>query len=212
MSRRAGITGVLAILLSLLFARAAKTARDSTGGLWVPFVAKRIDRVRVVAGTGEASSYYARDSHGSLYMRVNRETHSGLIRADRGAFLYDRPHQTTYYIDFKHKVVRVRPVPANLGPEYQPEPLSRQAFDDSHSGDTLLGRLVISGVECEGYRLSKVHSKVRSFNEVWYAPSLNFMPVRLEARHRSRLVQDIQVGVEPDPSLFRLPTGFKLLK
>jgi hypothetical protein len=53
--------------------------------------------------------------------------------------------------------------------------------------------------------------------EVWYAPALNFEPVRSEhsfpgGLKTSTVIQDIQVGKEPDPQLFRIPEDFQFLQ
>jgi len=87
-----------------------------------------------------------------------------------------------------------------------------------------LGSKLIEGVNCEGKKFTHIvpaNSKMgntrplESSTEIWIAPDL-MLPVLSINEHplMGRSVQrftNIRTGVEPDPSLFRLPEGFKVI-
>jgi len=87
-----------------------------------------------------------------------------------------------------------------------------------------LGSKMIEGVNCEGKIFTHTvpaNSKMgnarplESSTEIWIAKDL-MLPVLSVTEHpvMGRSVQrftNIRTGVEPDPSLFRLPEGFKVV-
>lgn len=91
-------------------------------------------------------------------------------------------------------------------------------------GQKSLGSKMIEGVNCEGKILTHIvpgNSKagnarpLESSTEIWIAKDL-MLPVLSVTKHpvMGRSLQrftNIRTGVEPDPSLFRLPEGFKVV-
>jgi len=163
------------------------------------------------------SGVYLRDSRGSTYYRLRPISNSAIITNSLDiAVLYERPINTTYVINYTSKTVKAkkeRTEPIRLGPSPPP----RQAFQNYHYLDQFLGTQVVAGVECEGYKIRGPGKKARYDNEVWYAPSLNFLAVA--ARHaRSKheefvmLVTDIQLGREAPAAYFQVPKEFKIIK
>ena len=188
---------------------------------WIPFTAKQVQTYALDLPSGgprgaELIGLYVRDSHGRSYNRLRVTSSPGSLPAygmTDTATLFDRPSQKFFQIDFVRKTFRIQdPDPSNRSTE----PLSREQFDKAHAGEKFLGKQVISGVECEGFQVPTPHFK-NHFNETCYAPALNFMVIRAtgynprKQRFEIRL-EDIQAGREPDPSLFRLPDGFKEAK
>jgi hypothetical protein len=132
------------------------------------------------------------------------------------AFLHDRPRHIGYVIDFMNKTIRQESDPPG-NPDFAVEPILRADFDTRHAADLSLGKQMVSGVECEGYKLADPRHKGKYRGEAWFAPSVDFLMVRYSARlpdggTTTTLVKDLEPGKEPDPSLFRLPEGFKLVK
>jgi hypothetical protein len=136
-----------------------------------------------------------------------------LLGAVEVAILHDRPNHTSYIIDFAKKTIQRRMDPTG-NPDFAAEPTSRAGFEKEHAADLHLGKQVLSGVECEGYKIADPRHKGKYNGEAWYAPSLNFLTIRYfgrlaEGGKISFLVKDLEVGKEPDPSFFHLPEGFK---
>ena len=95
--------------------------------------------------------------------------------------------------------------------------MSREDFNKLRRQDKFLGKKVVSGIECEGYKLHDPQREGKFLGEVWYAPALNFEPVKSEyslpgGLKTSTVIEDIQVGKEPDPQLFRIPEDFQFLQ
>lgn len=201
---------------------ASLLAQESTPH-WVPFVARFVEEVNepvpsLVTVRVKTEGVYVRDSQGVSYTRRVSSTRSALPL--RGAvdiaILHDRPNHTSYVIDFAKKTIQQRMDPSG-NPDFAVEPLSRADFERRHAADLFLGKQVVSGVECEGYKIADPRHKGKYKGEGWFAPSLNFMMVRYHGRlpdggEISTLLQDIEPGKEPDPSFFRLPEGFKRVK
>jgi hypothetical protein len=132
------------------------------------------------------------------------------------AFLHDRPNQAIYFIDFTKKTIKQQSYPTG-NPDFALEPASRADFERRHAADLFLGKQLVSGVECIGYKLADPRHKGKYSGEEWFAPSLNFLAVRYRGRlpdggEISSLLKDLEPGKEPDPSFFRLPEGFKRVK
>jgi hypothetical protein len=211
-SATAAVIAVLAFCAIEAFAQQAAPA-------WIPFSAKMTEHYLYVSGADtarvELAGYYVRDSHGRSYNRMRIAHYTSrfpLLGSTDYGRLHDRPSHLMYSIDFVKKTVRKeKSYPSTWGTE----PQSRQEFDKARAGETFLGKQVISGIECEGYQAPAPHFK-KQFNETWYAPSLNFFVVRSryigssgQKQQVETLLEDIHVGLVPDPILFSLPTGFR---
>jgi hypothetical protein len=120
-----------------------------------------------------------------------------------------------YLLDFTRKTAREQDVPDTA--QFGVDPMSPENFRKQHADDKVLGKATISGVECEGYGIHDPRHKGKYLSEVWYAPSLNYLVMKARARPTAdqgqvSFVSDLQAGEEPDPSYFRLPAGFKVVR
>jgi len=189
--------------------------QDPESPAWVPFVANQVedDRGGLAEKRVKIHGISARDKNGStctIWLSSDRAT--ALV-----ANIYDRPHHVTYVVDFRKKMIMRQD--EGLTDKLVPDdkPMTREDFNKRHSQDKFLGKKVVSGVECEGYKLHDPQREGKFLGEVWYAPGLNFEPVRSEhsfpdGQKTSTVIQDIQVGKEPDPQLFSIPEDFQFLQ
>jgi len=212
------LVGICALLLQ---GYVSLLAQDSAPH-WVPFVAKLVEEhtntLNATSVHATIEGVYVRNSQGASYTRRAFSVRSALRvqGAINVAFLHDRPNHTTYIIDFTKKTIKQQSHPAG-NPDFALEPPLRPDFERRHASDLFLGKQIVSGVECEGYKIADQRHKGKYSGEGWYVPSLNFLMVRYHGRlpdgaEMSTLLQDIEPGKEPDPSFFRLPEGFKRVK
>jgi hypothetical protein len=190
--------------------------REPAPTQWVPFVAEKVEESRTDYGRLTVAGAYVRNKDGSEYRR--RTAHSTgplpLVGATDEGILYVRPQNVTYEIDFRRKIV-IRHVAKH--PDLGPEPITRDEFDKQRVTDDFLGKQVISGVECEGYRIHHGGKKKKNDPEAWFAPSLSFLVVKSQRRTSEGFdvvasIDNLEPGKEPDPAFFRLSEGFKLVK
>jgi hypothetical protein len=204
-------------------AQQASANQGAAASQWIPFVATLTESNRSARPgppvTLEQSGVYVRDSSGRSFNRRNANL-VGSTLATNGptfvAFLFDRPNGISYTIDFSARKIKKEMV-RSMETGLLPNPITRETFDGNHLGDEFLGKMLISGVECEGFKRSINHRKGWDDLEEWFAPSLDFFVVKAHGHlshgnEVSILLSDIHVGQEPDPKYFRLPEGFKLVK
>jgi hypothetical protein len=216
----------VAILIAICGAPAwgcAQLLAQDSAPHWVPFVAKLVEEeVRQFQFGSPVQTtlegIYVRNSRGATYRRIAISLNSALLvqGADEIANFHDRPHQITYMIDFTHKTIKPQSDPPD-NPDFAVEPISGADFDRRHTADLNLGKQMIAGVECVGYKVADPHHKGKYLEEKWFAPPLNFLLVRYRGRlpdggERTLQVKDLEPGKEPDPSIFVLPQGFQLVK
>jgi hypothetical protein len=208
----------IVVVISVLAIDAVAAAAQEAPPPWIPLSAKVTEHYLVdlyPEGTTKTdlTGYFLRDSHGRSYTRM-RITHTAIRVPLRGqtdfGILLDAPSHVIYYIDFVKKTFRKQELNTKVGGGV---PQSREEFDKSRAGEEFLGKQVISGIDCEGYRVPVPHFK-KHFNETWYAPSLNFLVVKSTVYYSMKqqtetLLEDMQAGPEPEPGLFRLPSGFR---
>ncbi len=206
-------TAAISIMLILSFSVLGQEAPNP----WIPFTARMVERYYITS-MGEPptklefSGYFARDSRGSTYLRRSFKkstSHLPMVGPKDTVILSDRPNRLAYFIDLDQKTVRKEHEATS---NWEADPLSRGRFAKARAGEESLGKQVISGVECEGYR-APVPKFKKHFTETWYAPSLNFLPVKMSGYTLDKdtvesVLENIQVG-PPDPSLFRPPQGFR---
>lgn len=213
---------LIAICAPLAWRSTVLLTQDSSPH-WVPFVATLVQEMYepLLSGPsvrGTIAGVYVRNGQGVSYTRRVASTRSALpLQGARDvAFLHDRPNHITYVIDFVRKTIKQESdAPGN--PDFAAEPMSRADFERLHAADLSLGKQMVSGVECEGYKVADPRHKGKYRGEEWFAPSLNFLLIRYAGRlpdggETTTLVKDLEPGKEPDPNLFRLPEGFKLEK
>lgn len=211
-------TFVSVVVIGVLTIVAAEALAQEALPHWIPLSAKVTEHHPMDVypqGTtkNDLTGFLLRDSHGTTFKRM-RFTHTTsqipiLGQTDFG-ILVDAPNLHIYFIDFVRKTFReqkLNSTPGATGPQ------TRDEFDKSRAGEEFLGKLVISGIECEGYRVPAPHFK-KHFNETWYAPSLNFLVIRSSGYNTQKqqvetLLEDLRTGIEPDPNFFRLPSGFR---
>ena len=156
---------------------------------WVPFVAKLVEERKDDPGRQDGmsthiaiSGVFVRNSRGVSYTRTVVSSRSAvpLVGALDSAILHDRPNQISYLIDFKTKTIRQQR--DLLGsPDSAVVPTSRADFDKRHAADLSLGKQMVSGVECEGYKLADPRHKGKYHGEAWFAPSVDFLMIRSNA-------------------------------
>jgi hypothetical protein len=195
------------------------TVREPAPAQWVPFVAQIVEESRTDYGRLTVTGAYVRNRDGSSFRRITAHFTGSLplVGVTDQGILYLRPQHVTYHIDFQRKSVTRQIDDVAKHPELGPDPMTRDEFDKQHTIDDFLGKQVISGVECEGYRIHHSRKKKKNDPEAWFAPSLNFLVIKSQRRTSEGfdvvgLIDDLQPGKEPDPAFFRLPEGFKLVK
>lgn len=218
----------MATLLALVFG-AAWGAFALEGGKetappshWVPVTARIVEWAGIETHFGDFSAVqisgvYARDRSGTTYSRLGDSSskYANLGMPDM-ANLIDRVHRAQWKIYYFEKVALHLSLDVEEHPDYSEQPMTREIFERTHAEDRRLGRKLISGIKCEGYRVRDPESKGKYRDEMWYAPDLNFLMVKSSSFPASGQVitvtlVDIQSGKDPDPNLFQIPAGFKVL-
>ena len=189
---------------------------------WVPFAATmfqetitdipgRLPDKVVIAGP------YLRNEQGSTYQRLRlaSKTHLPVLTPDIGT-LFDRARDLTYIIDYSKRTVEVRHKTSEAESFQRKAPIAREEFQAIHSSDQFLGKHSFEGYECEGYKIRSAKRKNQFNAEVWYAPALNFFPLRAQYRlpHGGQVnvyVGEIQVGRGVGPEYFQIPENFRII-
>jgi hypothetical protein len=191
----------------------------AAAGHWVPFVAQRISKVYEVTPNGkvliaETSQVWLRDSKGSLYQRNTPVFGRGPGMESATATLFDGTTGTTYMINYPGKMVRT------MKTGHPAEPPTPASFHAYMPQNRFIGRRIIDGIECEGWRTkwadSAAHPGGGNAGETWVAPSLDFVPLESVMNDNGMeidvRVTSIQTGTEPDASLMQIPAGFSVFK
>jgi len=192
--------------------RAVVLAASSPNGSWIPLVAKRTAKVyQESVGKkiliSETTGNYLRNRAGSVYQRdlpVLGE------RRDSIAHVQDLPAREVYEVNYESKTATVI---GELGSLRPLQPPTADEFRQQLRSAQSLGTKVISGVECEGYKIAPSETG-RTEGEMWVAPSLNFLPVQHRIIDHANgaeiliVLEEIHAGVDPDPGLFSVPEGF----
>lgn len=188
-------------------------------GHWVPFVAQRVSKVYRVTASGkvlvsETSQLWLRNSQGSVYRRKLRIKAPGLSDkpASATAKLFDNTTGITYRIIYPTKSVLIM---TKRGPAV---PTTSVSFHKQLTKDRFIGRKIIDGIECEGWRLTwgitNAHPTGGDAGVEWVAPSLNYIPLESvindDPYELVRRVTKIQPRTEPDSHFFQLPAAFSV--
>jgi hypothetical protein len=187
-------------------------AQSSQTGPWIPLVAKRTARVYQDSANGmiltsESTGNYFRDRAGSVYQRDLSVLGA---RPDSIAHFEDLQEGKVYEINYPSKTATVI---GELGMMRPRQPLTADEFREQFASAQWIGKKVISGVECEGYRILP-GAGGSTQGEMWVAPSLNFLPVQhkiIDREHHAEIVlvlDEIHAGVDPDPGFLKVPEGF----
>jgi hypothetical protein len=189
-----------------------------SAGAWVPFVAQRESKSYRVSASGKVlaehtSGLWLRNSQGSLYERDTPIFTEVPQAAYEAALLFDNTNGTTYQVDYAAKTIKVLRRGRPVAP---PEP---DEFRRQMPKDRFIGGKTIAGVVCERWQTvwagSVLHSPGEAAGEECDAPSLNFTPLEIvtldDGIEDHTIVTAINVGVEPDPTFFRLPENFRKL-
>jgi hypothetical protein len=199
--------------------------QESSANEWTPLVARFVERDQTWTKLGspetlEFSGIYLRDRYGSWYRRMTLASKLNLLRIVGGtdsALLYDRPNHTMYTLDFTRGTLHKQVVEVNALPDFAATPMSREVFEASHSQDKFLGRKRLAELDCEGYALRDERRRDKYVAEMWYAPSLAFLPVAAKSHFKgnqdiSTMLENIEPGKDPDPLYFTLPVNLKVLQ
>jgi hypothetical protein len=198
--KRAGLP-----LLLVVFCWAG--SQQAVAQAWVPLVGIQKQTWYTLSPAGkqlrsESEGVFMRNVDGSIYSR-NQPVFGLPPGAQFPARMQDARTGIVYVINYAQKTA----VPmTELG---HPSPL-RIPIKPPVSPDAVpLGKKVIAGVQCVGYRLQT--SSPGDLQEIWLAPSLNYLAVAgriviasQKEEHDFEMVS-IEPGKQPDPRYFQLP-------
>jgi len=222
--KRANILAMLVFVIALPAAKQAQQASPSPAppSHWVPFTAKLNEfyatftpgaqvgggRFRVV----QIEGLLAQNDSGATYEYWSQPL-SPVASLPNVSYLFDRTARERWEIDYRLKNVRRSVLPMKGHPELGGVPMSWDDFRKLHASDEALGPRVVSNIECLEYRISDSGNRLKMYHEeVCFAPSLNFNPIKYHhmypgGRDVKMQAMEVQIG-SPDPKLFRLPEGF----
>jgi hypothetical protein len=210
------ISGLSTIVAGILVV--GLRSQNGTKPEWIPVVAKQDTKIFRLTAQGkeliqESTGIRLQNSDGSTYVRVipvggiepEQMGHATLVNLRAGK---------VYSISYAQKLVSV----TREAPPGQPLPtlpVTPEEFRSRYTPHAQLGKRVIEGIECEGYRVSPRPGGNLS-GEIWAAPAANFLIVEstiIDSEANVEIVtklHDIQIGKEPDPRFFQLPEGFSV--
>lgn len=177
---------------------------------WIPLAAKQTEKVYQVSGgekalISEKTGNYFRNRAGSIYQR----SLTVVGQPQSTAHLQDVLSGKVYEINYDSKTVKVL-AEGVIAPR---RPHTADEFRQHQALNRWLGKKILSGVECEIYKI-RPSDDGKTEGEMWVAPALNFLPVQHKILdHEGNveilvILQEIHAGVDPDPSLFKVPDGF----
>jgi hypothetical protein len=214
MLKRVGFA-IFAGLMSMpfVFAAAQAPAPAMTAAAWVPFSAEQVEIHRGPKPYADGPApercdgQYAQSAAGETY------THGGCSIL---ATIIDRHNRVRWELDLSLKTARRFNIDPRHYAVFAEQPLTPEAFAQTHAEDRALGKKVISGVECEGFEIQpgKAGGQYRRA-EVWYAPSLNYVAVKFhfaspDGGDVTVTLDHIETGRPPDPALFQVPPDFRI--
>jgi hypothetical protein len=153
---------------------------------------------------------YLRRSDGSAFERTIPQSGAPPEGNDE-AWLWLAREAKLYRLDYQARRAVRMPMPADP----LRFPYSAPALPGSGSADERIGRKVVAGLDCEGYRRPPEGNTREAL--YWLAPALNSLPLLSrspggEGRERVVRLEDVEVGREPDASFFELPEGFEVIE
>jgi hypothetical protein len=186
---------------------------------WVPFVARKTGKVLERGADGmvktaqETVGTYQRNRQGSIFTRdlsvAGREP-----SANAEGILQDARTGVIYRIDFENKRAFAVKGPDHAGPA---KPTTEEEFRRLHPPERFLAKKKVSGVECEEYSVPG-ENPADPDAIMCFAPSLNFFAVQArfpEPEYNAEVLVeflDIEVGREPDPQFFGIPSDFEVIQ
>jgi len=187
-------------------------AQSNQIGTWVPLVAMQTARVYQGSANGkiltsETTGNYFRNRAGSVYQRDLSVLGA---RTDSIAHLEDLPEGKAYEINYQSKTATVI---GELGIARPRQPPTADEFRQLFPSAQWIGKKVLSGVECDGYRIPPGEGGSTE-GEMWVAPALNFLAVQhkiIDREHNAEILlvlEEIHAGVDPDPGSLKVPEGF----
>jgi hypothetical protein len=222
--RRYGLPMVAALcsvvaLASILSGQDANSSKAASG--WVPFIARYTQTSTANAFGGpyriRTSGIFVRDSHGSWYRRQAMNPHDSplpVVGQTNFAMLHDAIQQKDYVLDYQRKTVKRLDTKTSGSSDNQPPSIGE--FEKLRADDTLVGKETVSGLECVIYGIHDPKHKGKFVAQNWYAPSLNFLLIKTQARVNGEdvgfLIDQIQAGKEPERQYFELPQDFKIIQ
>ena len=168
-----------------------------------------------ISGRGDIISetrvFIARNKEGSRF-EYDAANYDPMSRGHHLGLLLDAATGKFFRIDYEHQRVTVL---RTLGPDAvlplrPPNPKEVKPV----SLELSLGSRVISGIQCFGKKVAASGPNYPG-GESWAAPSLNYELVEGTILNYADNVlievhlEDIQVGQEADPELFRIPEGYQ---
>lgn len=183
---------------------------------WVPFRAKQIEVTLMKTPFREevvplrCKGIYAQSSTGDTYSSLD---------CPKTATIINRQKHIRWELDLAHNEARSYDLDAGGQSTASGQSITPEAFSQGHSADKPLGRKVISRIDCEGYLVQAVILEGKPHTEkvnaeVWFAPALNFARLKqhfvFDGNDTTITLNHIELGKEPDPSLFQIPAKFKI--
>jgi hypothetical protein len=156
---------------------------------------------------------YLRRSDGSAYERTIPQSGISPDASDE-AWLWLASEHKLYRIEYGVRRAVRMPPPADLlrFPYSLP---SQQPVGRDGAPVEPIGRKVVSGLECEGFRRLPEGNEGETL--YWLSPALSSLPLLSRSpegdRHQVVIrMEDVEVGKEPDPRFFEIPAGFEVVE
>jgi hypothetical protein len=187
---------------------------DATAADWAPIIAKHRETTSRIGTDGsetllqERRGSFLRASNGSSLL-TKRSVMNGLETADESAGLTDATTGKVFALSYKTGTAILR--------RQRELPIRPRKLDPA----TFSGEQIINGMRCVGRKVvcQDPHlGRATECGTAWYSPEYD-LTIRIESDEtvkgqKIRSVfehYDVQVGTEPDASLFRIPNGFKIV-
>lgn len=208
----------IALVLGFFAAWTSATPCAPSDGEMVPVVAKLTRKLYGPSPHGSTVEsvrvgIYLRRSDGSAYERTVPQ--SGISpEASDEAWLWLAREQKLYRIDYGARRAQRMPPPTD-GLRFPYSLVSQQRFGRNGSPVEPIGRKVVAGLDCEGFRLLPEGNEGETL--YWLSPALNSLPLlsRSPEGDRHQVVvrmEDVEAGKEPDPRFFEIPAGFEVVE
>jgi len=157
---------------------------------------------------------YVRDREGRVRQEDWVEIGAGKRRERYRVVIADQTVGISYELQADQKLAVSAPIPKRRKPgeraKQPPVPLPAGVKAPRHE---FLGVREIEGFECRGSRMYLPRED--AYMETWWCPEIGY-PAEMTVKEPTGIVHvkrwyNFQLGIEPDPALFRVPEGFTIV-